>query len=325
MVAAVAATVALAGIQSPASATGNATGSSSSTTQATVPFAPGNKLVVTQNAAGAISLPNGTKFTTAQVIHAEFNTAFPAGDLEIFQLHNGGTLTQVDTQIALAGQGGATASGAMHWFTGTWEDPQNATPAKTTFYGGRPFFGQNKFDLTLPAGTYIVTQLRPSGNVKPSTVYKTFTVVGTTSVQLPVVDGNVNVVNTNGPDLFSVNSITAGTDKLKNGWVRFGQRTGSITNRTRELHFFDFTPVAAGTTPAQACALVTANGPGNAASFGTMSTTRLVNGYLNVPLGWYWVTSWIPDTNTGTPHAIECEGKLVEVVAPNYTQYALVG
>lgn len=70
-------------------------------------------------------------------------------------------------------------------------------------------------------------------------------------------------------------------------------------------------PVLAGTTPQQACASVQPGGP----SFGTLSTQRAVHAYLNVPLGWYWVTSWIPDTNSGTPHALECDGALVEVVA----------
>jgi len=291
----------------------------------------GNKLVIVQDVHGNITFPNGSVLNAGQIVKVEINSLFPAGDVEIFQIHNvPGTLLQqlqqVDTQSVAAGQGGATASAAMHWFTGTWENPSTAIPAHTTFYGGRPFTGANKFDRPFPPGTYIVTQLRPSGNVTPSTVYKTITVTGTQSVQLPVVDGSITVGNTNGPDTFSVTS-SAGTNKLKNGPVKLRNSTGSITNRTRELHFFDFKPMSTGasTTREQACAQVAATGPGNAASFGTMSTTQQVNGYLSVPLGWYWVTSWIPDVNTGTPHALEdtnastpgvqCDGTLVEVVA----------
>lgn len=305
--------IALAGVQAPAPASGGHTGGSS-----------GNKLIVNQDVNGNITIVQGSILRADQAVHAEFNTAFPAGDLEIFQLHHGATLTEMDTQIELAGQGGTTASAAMHWFTGTWEDPQNAIPAKATFYGGKPFFGTNKFDRNLTPGKYYVSQLRPSGNVKPSTGAKTFTVIGTPNQLLPVADGKITVVNTNGPDKFSVYS-SAGSNKLKNGRVTLRNATGSITNRTRELHFFDFKKVPQGTTLEQACALLASQGPGNVASFGTLSTQQQVNGYLNVAPGTYLLSNLIPDVNTGTPHGfedidpatpgIQCDGAVVQVVA----------
>lgn len=328
--------------QVPVAATASVVAPSAVQAKVAVPNS-GNKLVVIQDVHGNISLPNGSVLSASQVVRAEFNSLFPAGDLEIFQLHNDGTLSQVDIEIANAGQGGATASAAMHWFTGTWENPQTAIPARTTFYGGRPFAGSNKFERTFTPGTYIVTQLRPSGNVTPSTVAKYFTVIGSPTAQLPVVDGSITVVNTNGPDVFSVYS-SAGSNKLKRGWVKLRNATGGITNRTRELHFIDFKPMTTGasTTREQACAQLAATGPGMTYSFGTMSTQQLVNGYLDAPTGWYWVSDLIPDVNTGTPHGfedtdatapgIQCDGKLVEVVAATAkaksdkkAKYALAG
>lgn len=316
------------GVVTPASAIGDGSSILDERTSTRMVSA-GNVLDVTQDAAGTITINQGSVLSASQVVKVKIDSKFAAGDVEIFQIHNvSGTLLQqlqqVDTQIVAAGQGGAVAQAAMHWFTGTWEVPRTAIPAKTTFYGGRPFVGVNRFDRTFAPGTYIITQLRPSGGIKPSTVYKTFTVVGTQSVQIPVVDGTVSVVNTNGPDTFAAYS-SAGSSKLRNGPVKFTQRTGGITNRTRELHFFDFKSVPAGTTKEQACDLVASQGPGNAASFGTMSTQQVANGYLNVTPGTYFITSWIPDVNSGTPHALEdndadtpgiqCDGIVVEVVA----------
>ena len=272
-----------------------------------------NNLVVNQDAAGNITIAQGQVLSAGQVIHATFTTAFPAGELETLQLNNGATLQQVDTEIALAGQGGATGAGAMQWFT--------MPPAHTTFFGlGKPFASPSNtstYDVVLAPGKYIVTQLRISGNVKPSTVAKTFTVVGTQSVQLPVVGSKVTVTNANaaGTNLFTATSTIGGVGVLHNGPVTFQNKTGSIVNPTRNLVLFDFTPVPAGTTQTQACAIVAANGPGNAASFGTVSTQFQSNGYLNVPLGSYFVTSWVPKSDTGTPPAVStpCEGSVVQV------------
>lgn len=305
-VSAAALAAAIGGVASPASAAVHTAPAHWGTT---------NNLVVNQDVNGNITIPQGQVLQAGLKIHATYTTLFPAGDLETLQLHNA-TLQQVDTEIALAGQGGAVGAAAMQWFNGT-----STQQAHTTFFGlGKPFMGPaprntSQYDDVLAPGTYIVTQLRISGNVKPSTVAKTFTVVGVQNVQLPVVGSKVNVTNANsaGTDIFTASSTVGGIGVLHNGPVLFSNKTGSISNPTRNLVLFDFTPVPAGTTPAQACAIVTANGPGNAASFGTVSTQFQSNGYLNVPLGWYWITSWIPKSDSGTPPAVSCEGTLAQV------------
>ncbi len=311
LAAAVAAVLAFGGA-APAVASGNGSAPGALTT---------NNLVISQNAAGAISVVQGSVLQAGPVVQAQFSSVFTYTDAsgkvynadpEIFQLHNDATLVQVDTKIAEAGQGGATAAAAIQWFL-----------ANTTFYGGLPDTSSNRFDLILPPGKYYVAQLQPVPplNLKPSNTAKTFSVVGSPQATQPYANQVLTVVNTNGPDLFSAYSVTYGTSKLHNGTITITNKTGSITSPP-ELHFFQWRQVQSGTTSQQVCNWYTAGGPsplvsgGGKANFGTLSSQRAVRAHLNVPVGRYLVSSNIPDGNTGKAHsAQECEFALVDVVA----------
>jgi hypothetical protein len=134
-----------------------------------------------------------------------------------------------------------------------------------------------------------------------------------------VANQKVEVSNINGPDRFYAYSNVMGV--VHNGPITLTNKTGSITNPTRELHFFQWTQVQPGTTAAQVCSWLTAGGPnpvvpgGGTANFGTLSTQQAVNGYLSLPLGRYAILSWIPDVNTGVPHALECEFGLADLTS----------
>jgi len=305
VVSALVATIGLLGLSAPASAAANT-------------------IVVTQGPTGIISVSPATALA-AQLVNFEFSSVFNytdaqgksyGGDPEIFQARDGSTLTnakltELDAKLAQAGQGGAAGSAGMQWILSNF-----------TFFSGDPFTGANKFGEILSAGTYYVAQFQlvPDLNLKPSTTVKTFKVTGPSQQILPVVDGKVSVTNTNGPDVFTAYSTTAGTGKLRNGQVAFVNKTGSITSPA-ELHFFALWQVVSGTTVQQACNWFNTGTAspfvpnGGKAAFGTMSSQRQINGWLNVPLGTYFVWSGIPDRDTGTPHVKECEGLIVQVVA----------
>jgi hypothetical protein len=87
-----------------------------------------------------------------------------------------------------------------------------------------------------------------------------------------VANQKVEVSNINGPDRFYAYSNVMGV--VHNGPITLTNKTGSITNPTRELHFFQWTQVQPGTTAAQVCSWLTAGGPspvvpgGGTANFG---------------------------------------------------------
>lgn len=285
--------------------------------QAAKLLAASNKVVVKQGASGAITITPNTALA-AKLVEFEFSSIFSytdaqgvayGGDPEIFQLRNNKKLTDLDTYLAMAGQGGATGIAGMQWIL-----------ANTTFYGGLPLLPSNKFGAILPAGTYYVAQMQivPDLNLKPSTTAKKFTILGPSHAIQPYADQKIEVVNPNGPDIFSAFSVPYGQNKLHNGDITVVNKTGGITS-PRELHFFALWQVVPGTTDQQACNWFN-TGTGNPflggrGGFGTMTSQRAVHGHLNVPLGTYFLWSGVPDGNTGVPSVKECEGLIVQVVA----------
>jgi hypothetical protein len=248
-----------------------------------------NKLQVSQNSAGQITIVQGQTLQAGPIVDVQVSSTYPAADPEIFQLRNGVTLAQVDAKIVEAGQGGAIAAAAMQWFT------QN-----TTFYGGLSAKGSISFKLIMPAGTYYVAQLNPSATVKPSTTAKQFKVIGTPNATNPYADQSVQM-NDVTTDKFLVNSF--------NGQLHTGAL--NIYNKSRELHFTRFVQIQPGTTNAQISAWLAGTGSdptvpgGSVLSFGTMSPQRYAQVNLNVTPGTYVILDFIPDTTTGRPHALD--------------------
>lgn len=248
-----------------------------------------NKLEVTQNSTGQITIVQGQTLQAGPLVDVQFSSSYATADPEIFQLRNGATLAQMDTKIAEAGQGGATAAAAMQWFT------QN-----TTFYGGLSAKGAISFKLVMPAGNYYVAQLNPSATVKPSTTAKQFKVIGSSSAINPYADQSVQM-NDVTTDKFFVNSANS---QLHTGAL-------NIYNKSRELHFTRFVQVQPDTTNAQISAWLAGTGSdpsvpgGSVLSFGTMSPQRYAQVNFNVNPGRYVILDFIPDTTTGRPHALD--------------------
>ncbi|HSE61536.1 MAG TPA: hypothetical protein VLA88_04555 [Candidatus Saccharimonadales bacterium] len=265
-----------------------------------------NTLCISQDASGRISILAGAVLQAGPVVKVKVASAYSQADPEIFQLRNGATLAQMDVKITEAGQGGQVAADAMKWFL------QN-----TTFYGGLSAQGSVRFDLVMPPGNYYVAQLRPvpANNIWPSTTARSFKVSGTPRAIQPYADQKLTMTDAGGVDRFSWLSTTG---SLHNGPITIANRTGGIGNPLGELHFAQFTQVAGSTTDAQIQAWLAGGPPpvfvGGAYNFGTLSPQRPAHVYLNVPPGRYAVLSWIPDKDTGTPHALEGMYLLVDIV-----------
>jgi hypothetical protein len=339
--------VAIGGVSAPAAATGNASGVAANSLCSTAVgtsagYAPGNKLVVSQAANGCITLNGGLnyKYRTTQFVKVEVTSEFGLADPQIIQPKSGVTFPQIDAKLAEAGQGGVSGGAAIRWFTG---DKNNS--GKAELFGGLGTAGSPdkpstvSFERALSAGTYYVAQMRASGDIKPSTTAVSF-VVGNDGfvAQWAFVNQRLTVVNAGTAsgyaDSFSAYNTVIGAvnpNEIKtNALISVGNKTGSVLS-PRELHFFQWTQVQPGTTNEQVCAsysggpskFVVVNDSLVTQTFGTLSPGGLVNYKLTVPAGLYWVTSFIPDTDTGTPHALEhpadapnkCEGVIVSVVS----------
>jgi len=247
-----------------------------------------NKLQISQNASGQLTIQQGQTLKAGPVIDAQVSSTYATADPEIFQLRNGATLAQVDAQIVLAGQGGQTAATAMQWFN------QN-----TTFYGGLSAPGTVSFHLVMPAGTYYVAQMNPSGTVKPSTTAKQFVVAGRSSAIQPITDQTLKM-NDVTTDRFIIESVS--------GQLHVGQV--NVVNRSSEMHFARFVQVRPGTTDAQVDAwLAGGTDPtvpgGKVLGFGTVSSQRTALLDFGVTPGTYVVLDFIPDKVTGTPHSLQ--------------------
>jgi len=350
---AVAAVLAIGGLGTPAAASGNASGVAASTPCGTAPtspivgYAPGNKLVVKQDDRGCITLNDGVnyKYTATQFLKVVIISQFGPADPQMVELATGVTFTQVDAKLAEANQGGATGAAAIRWFTGTRQ-----VSGKAFFRGGLGTPGSLQqpsmisFERTLVAGTYHFAQMRIVDNIKPSTTARSFVVdSGPVAMFSPLVQ-RLTVTNPNPnngySDGFSAYNSFGGADSREiktNSLITVANSTGGIAAVSqRELHFFQWTQVQPGTTNEQVCASYS-GGPsrftgGGSQTFGTLSSGNLVHYKLTVPPGLYWVTSWIPDGDSGISHALEhpldtlarCEGVIVLVVS-QYTPKAAAG
>jgi hypothetical protein len=246
-----------------------------------------NTVTVNQGSNGQLTI-TGAPVQAASLVNFQFTSTYATADPEIFQLRNGVTLAQMDSEIVLAGQGGQTAATAMQWFN------QN-----TTFFGGLSAAGTVSFHLILPVGAYYVAQMNPSATVKPSTTAKQFLVVGAPHAIQPVVDQTLKMLDVT-TDRFTVETVS--------GQLHRGQVT--ISNHSSEMHFVRFVQVQPGTTKAQVDAwLAGGSNPtvpgGSVESFGTTTPYHLALLDLNVVAGTYAVLDFIPDDVTGVPHSLQ--------------------
>ncbi|HSX34770.1 MAG TPA: hypothetical protein VLF62_03960 [Candidatus Saccharimonadales bacterium] len=247
-----------------------------------------NKLQISQNSSGQITIQQGQVLQAGPVVDVQVTSSYATADPEIFQLRNGATLAQMDAKIVQAGQGGQTAAAAMQWFI------QN-----TTFYGGLSQTGSVSFHRIMAVGTYYVAQMNPSATVKPSNTAKQFTVIGKPNAIQPYADQTL-LMNDVSSDRFVVSSFTG---QLHNGPL-------TVSNHSSEMHFSRFVQVKAGTTNAQISAWLAGGADptvpgGSVESFGTLSSYQVAQLDLNVNPGTYVILDFIPDKATGTPHALQ--------------------
>jgi hypothetical protein len=240
-----------------------------------------NTLRISQDSAGQVTIQQGTTLR-AGLVSADITSVYTAADPETFQLRNGVTLDQMNTEITEAGNwqtDPATAAAAMRWFV-----------ANTTFYGGLSAVGHVSYRTVLPAGSYYAAQVNdPAATAKP------FRVSGSTYATLPATDQSVSMQE---PDRFVVNA-PGGT--LHRGTLR-------IANNSGELHFAQLVQVQPGTTDADLTAWFaggtnpTVTG-GAVLNFGTQTPGRAAVVDVPLPNGTYALLDYIPDTTTGLPHA----------------------
>ena len=347
----VATLVAIGGLSAPAAASGNASSAAASSPCGTAPtgpavgYAPNNKLVIKQAANGCITLNDGVvyKYRASQFLKVEVISEFGLAHPQILELKSGVSFADVDAQLDLSDNGGTTGANAIQWFTGTRAAPgKPAVPGHAFLRGGLGTSGSPEkpstvsFERTLSARTYHVAQMRISGDIKPSTTARAFVVEGNTTPMFTPLVQRVTVTNPN-PDTeysdnFSVYNSFGGANSKEiktNALVTVANSTGGIAPVSqRELHFFQWTEVQPGTTNEMVCASYS-GGPnrfvsgGGTQTFGTLSSGNMVHYKITVRAGLYWVTSWIPDGDSGVSHALEhpagapdkCEGAIVPVVS----------
>lgn len=359
---AVAAVVAAGGVGAPAAASGNASSAAASSpcgaapTGPVVGYAPGNKLVVTQGSDGCLTLNGGVnyKYTATQFLKVEITSQFGLADPQMLELATGVTFAEVDAKLDQSDNGGTDGAAGIRWFTGTRQVSGKAFLRGGTGTPGSPTQPSTlSFERTLVAGTYYYAQMRIAGDIKPSTTARKFVVDGGPVAMFSPLVQRLTVANPNPnngySDSFSAYNSFGGADSREiktNSLITVANSTGGIAPVSqRELHFFQWTQVTPGTTNEQVCASYS-GGPsrfvvgGGSQTFGTLSSGNLVHYKLTVPPGLYWVTSWIPDGDSGTSHALEhpldhparCEGVIVLVVsqytprpAASKAQYDLAG
>jgi hypothetical protein len=231
----------------------------------------------------------------AGVINVQILSTYSGADVERFQLLNGVTLSNVDTELALATSGvPTTAAAAMQWFK-----------TNTRFYSGASTTEHARFKVVQQPGTYYVAQMT-SGRVAATA--KPFTVRGTTtSATLPSLTQTLKMQANN---TFSVS--TGGTIPT------IHQVPLRVQNDSTELHLVQFLPVGATTTPQQAANWCGGTGPSpvtgaSAYGVGTMSGGVSVNvETFTIPTGRYILADFLPNSQTGTSNlATMC--KLVNV------------
>jgi hypothetical protein len=246
------------------------------------------------SAPDSLIFSNGTT-VDAGVINVQVLSTYSGADVERLQLLNGVTLSNVDTELALATSGvPATAAAAMQWFK-----------TNTRFYSGASATEHARFKVVQQPGTYYAAQMT-SGRVAATA--KQFTVRGTTTTAtLPATTQTLKMLANN---TFSVS--TGGTIPT------IHQVPLRVQNDSTELHLVQFLPVSATTTPQQAANWCTGAGPSpvtgaSAYGVGTMSggvSTSIET--FTIPTGRYILADFLPNSQTGTSNlATMC--KLVNV------------
>jgi hypothetical protein len=241
--------------------------------------APGTTLSVRQDATGQVAIQKG-RTLRAGLEHVDITSAFASGDPETFQLHPGATLERMGVEITTAGNwqvDPAAAAAAMRWFT------------NTTFYGGLSAQGAVSYQTVLSAGCYYVAQVN-----NPSATARSFQVVGSSNAHLPVTAQSLRMIE---PDTF-----------VASGSGHFHAGPTLIANDSGELHFARFVQAAPGTTDADVSAWFAGGADptlagGRTLSFGTQSPGRSAVLDLALPVGTYMVLDFIPDDQSGIPHA----------------------
>jgi hypothetical protein len=231
----------------------------------------------------------------AGLINVQVLTDFAGADVERFQLLNGVTLANVDTQLALATSGDpAKAKPAMQWFK-----------TNTRFYSGASTPEHMRYKIIQQPGTYYIAQITPG---RVAATAKQFTVRGTTSsATLPSTTQTLKMEANN---TFSVS--TGGTiPTIRKVPLR-------VQNVSSELHLAQFLPVGASTTPQQAANWCNGTGPSpvtGAAPYGigTMSGgVSTVVETFTIPTGRYILADFLPNSQTGTSN-LPTMCKLVKV------------
>lgn len=258
-----------------------------------------NDLVIGQNATtGQVTIQQGTTLQAGPPVNITVSSAFPGGDVEIYQPQNGVSQIDIDQKLIVAGNGAndpAAAAAAMVWFR-----------YNTVIYGGLSANGMVNYKHILAPGKYYVAQFRPvqdptNPNVMllPSNTAKSFRVVGAPQATLPYAPQKLSMNDVNG-DKFIVGTV--------DGKLHTGQLL-NIYNGSSELHFAQIIQMKPGTTDANVAAWI-AGGTnpalpgGGVLNFGTQTPQGASIVTFTVPAGLYLVIDWIPDTTTGLPHAL---------------------
>lgn len=256
------------------------------------------------------SAPDSVGFANGSTLDAglenvQVNSTFPGqstpqgfetADVERFQLLNGVSLSDVETELALATGGNPAQAGpAMAWFD-----------TNTRFFSGASVMEHARFTIVQNGGSYYAAQIWPT---RVQATAKQFVINGTTTATLPAVS---QVLTMQSNDTFAV-SVGGSIPKIKRTTLR-------VTNASGELHFARFMPVSSTTTISQAtswCANpagpspVTGNPP---LGIGTMSGGVSINYDLSTyPAGRYIVIDGLPDATTGQSH-ISTMCKVVDLV-----------
>jgi hypothetical protein len=245
-------------------------------------------LTINQDAGSAVSVEDSS--LRAGVVSVKIDSKAPdtpGHDIEIFQLHDT-TLDELRAQIAKAFDRN-TPGPEVGQIVQVWINQHS------TIYGGfqSQTAGVLKYDVVLPAGDYYAIDLNTFLDPNAPAVAN-FSVKGKNKGKLDAADQSLNMA---GEDTFVLDG--------EHG--RLEADTLSITNTTPDLHFVDFQPVKPGTTNDDVTASFT-GGPdpsaGTAIGTGVISPGIKINLLLDVPAGTYAAVCFMPDKETGVPHAL---------------------
>jgi hypothetical protein len=267
-------------------------------------------VVVNENARGVVSLQSGS-LVQPGLVHVimtnEFNGTYPTAggtpgaDLQLAHLFVGVGLFRHEVTKAMTG-GPNFNSGPL---------VQNTINSQGRYYGGyQGGPGTTDYWATLTPGLYRVIEL---GNGKGGHAVVSFRVASYGSMASPSASARGGLQS----------AIAASPPNLNHdvwrlypsGWLHHQPvlRNGDllVANTTDELHFFTALPVKTGTTAAQVVAFLNgAKGAKNVMRNGLSPTTGVISPGVGIILdlraggGWYVATCFMPDRETGMPHAL---------------------